>query len=96
MSIRVKLLTGNFAAEINGVNLYEKISERDFSDIKTAFEEYSILVFRDQPLTDEQQVVFSKRFGDLENTINSKQQGGAGKPVTVLTNVGKNGEVIAT
>ena len=65
MSIRVKLLTGNFAAEINGVNLYEKISERDFSDIKTAFEEYSILVFRDQPLTDEQQVVFSQRFGDL-------------------------------
>ena len=95
MSIKIKRLTEDFAAEINDVNLCEKISVRDFSDIKTAFEEYSILVFPNQPLTDEQQVAFSQRFGDLENTINSKQQGGAGKPVTVLTNVGKNGEVIA-
>ena len=73
MSIRVKRLTGNFAAEINGVNLCEKISEHDFSDIKTAFDEYSILVFPDQPLTDEQQVVFSQRFGDLENTVEAKK-----------------------
>jgi alpha-ketoglutarate-dependent taurine dioxygenase len=27
---------------------------------------HAVLVFRDQPLTDEQQLAFTKRFGDLE------------------------------
>ena len=40
MSIKIKRLTEDFAAEINDVNLCEKISVRDFSDIKTAFAEY--------------------------------------------------------
>ena len=71
MSILINRLTENFAAEIKGINLSEKISQSDFSDIKSAFERYSILVFPNQPLTDEQQVVFSQRFGDLENTINA-------------------------
>ena len=39
MSIKIKRLTENFAAEINDVNLCEKISTRDFSDIKTALED---------------------------------------------------------
>ena len=95
MTILVNRLTDNFAAEIRGVDLSQKIPSGDFADIKTAFEQHSILVFPDQPLTDQQQIIFSERFGELEKTINSKKQSGAGKPVTVLTNVGKDGEVIA-
>src|SRR5262249_16913124 len=34
-------------------------------------QEYSVLVFPDQRLTDEQQMAFSRRFGPLELTINS-------------------------
>ena len=60
-----------------------------------AFNEHSILVFRNQPLTDEQQVKFSEQFGILEKTIKTKQQAGAGEIVTVLSNVGKNGDVIS-
>ena len=95
MTILVNRLTDNFAAEIRDVDLSQKIPSGDFADIKTAFEQHSILVFPDQPLTDQQQIIFSERFGELEKTINSKKQSGAGKPVTVLTNVGKGGEVIA-
>ena len=95
MAILVNRLTDNFAAEIRGVDLSQEIPSGDFADIKTAFEQHSILVFPDQPLTDQQQIIFSERFGELEKTINSKKQSGAGKPVTVLTNVGKGGEVIA-
>ena len=95
MAILVNRLTDNFAAEIRGVDLSQKIPSGDFADVKTAFEQHSILVFPDQPLTDQQQIIFSERFGELEKTINSKKQSGAGKPVTVLTNVGKDGEVIA-
>ena len=95
MAILVNRLTDNFAAEIRCVDLSREIQSDDFADIKTAFEQHSILVFPDQPLTDQQQIIFSERFGELEKTIKSKKQSGAGKPVTVLTNVGKDGEVIA-
>ena len=95
MAILVNRLTDNFAAEIRCVDLSREIQSDDFADIKTAFEQHSILVFPDQPLTDQQQIIFSERFGELEKTINSKKQSGAGKPVTVLTNVAKGGEVIA-
>ena len=95
MAILVNRLTDNFAAEIRCVDLSREIQSDDFADIKTAFEQHSILVFPDQPLTDQQQIIFSERFGELEKTIKSKKQSGAGKPVTVLTNVAKGGEVIA-
>ena len=95
MTILVNRLTDNFAAEIRCVDLSREIQSDDFADIKTAFEQHSILVFPDQPLTDQQQIIFSERFGELEKTIKSKKQSGAGKPVTVLTNVAKGGEVIA-
>ncbi len=42
-----------------------------FQRIFDAFQEYSVLVFQDQRLTDEQQMTFSRRFGPLETTINS-------------------------
>src|SRR5207237_1045013 len=42
-----------------------------FRAIFEAFQEYSVLVFRDQRLTDEQQMAFSERFGPLETTISS-------------------------
>ena len=73
MAILVNRLTDNFAAEIRGVDLSQKIPSGDFADVKTAFEQHSILVFPDQPLTDQQQIIFSERFGELEKTINTKQ-----------------------
>jgi alpha-ketoglutarate-dependent 2,4-dichlorophenoxyacetate dioxygenase len=58
-------------AEVTGVDLAGDVDDRTFTAIKAAFEEYSVLVFRDQRLTDERQRAFSERFGPLETTINS-------------------------
>ena len=93
MVIAVKRLTQHFAAEVSGVDLRESFSDADFGEIEAAFNENTILVFRDQDLTDQQQVAFSERFGPLELTINSNP-GGAGTVVTVLSNVDEDGSVI--
>jgi alpha-ketoglutarate-dependent 2,4-dichlorophenoxyacetate dioxygenase len=45
------------------------VDEPTFRTIFDAFQEYSVLVFHDQRLTDEQQMAFSQRFGPLETTI---------------------------
>src|SRR3989441_12302822 len=58
-------------ARVEGVDLAGPLDEVTFRRIFDAFQEYSVLVFQDQRLTDEQQMTFSRRFGPLETTINS-------------------------
>ncbi len=36
--------------------------------------QYAVLVWRDQPLTDEQQCDFSRNFGELEQTLIGQMQ----------------------
>jgi len=69
MSITVRPLTPVFAAEITGVDLREPLSEADFVTIRDALHDHAVLVFPDQGLDDDQQTVFSKRFGALERSI---------------------------
>jgi alpha-ketoglutarate-dependent 2,4-dichlorophenoxyacetate dioxygenase len=56
-------------ARVEGVDLRGPVDEPTFRTIFDAFQEYSVLVFHDQRLTDEQQMAFSQRFGPLETTI---------------------------
>ena len=60
-----------FGARVEGVDLARPLDEASFWRIFEAFQEYSVLVFPDQRLTDEQQMAFSRRFGPLEATIKS-------------------------
>ena len=60
-----------FAARVEGVNLARTLDEPTFQQIFHAFQEFSVLVFPDQRLSDEQQMAFSRRFGPLETTIDS-------------------------
>jgi taurine dioxygenase len=52
-------------AEIQRVDL-RTIDAEEFANIYRAWLRYSVLLFRDQKLTDEDLVAFSKRFGDLD------------------------------
>jgi len=57
-------------AEVHGVDVTD-CDERTFRRIHDAFQEYSVLVFHDQRVTDDQQRAFTERFGPLETTIRS-------------------------
>ena len=58
-------------ARVDDVDLAAPLDEPTFRAIFDAFQEYSVLVFHDQRLTDDQQMAFSRRFGPLETTINA-------------------------
>src|SRR5436309_1310811 len=58
-------------ARVQGVDLTAPLDEATFRRIHDAFQEYSVLVFPGQRLTDEQQMAFTTRFGPLEQTIRS-------------------------
>ena len=85
MPLKVAKLHPLFAAEVSGVDLTRPVDDRTIAGIRAAFDEHSILVFRDQDITDMQQVAFSERFGPLERMLIGSQ--GGGTPFALLTNV---------
>src|ERR671937_1623284 len=60
-----------FGARVDGIDLAAPLDATTFRNIHDAFQEYSVLVFPGQRLTDEQQMAFTTRFGPLEKTIRS-------------------------
>jgi alpha-ketoglutarate-dependent 2,4-dichlorophenoxyacetate dioxygenase len=93
MPITVTPLTPPFAARIDGADLIGPLDAATWQEIRAAFEEHSVLLFRRQPLDDEQQIAFSRRFGDLE--ITRSMNPAAGTPFARQSNLDvKTGAVI--
>ncbi len=66
--MRVRALHPLFVGEVAGIDTTQDLSADDVSAIQAAADRYAVLVFRDQRLTDEQQLTFSRHFGELEET----------------------------
>jgi alpha-ketoglutarate-dependent 2,4-dichlorophenoxyacetate dioxygenase len=93
VAIRVTPLTEVFAAEIAGVDIARPVDDATWAEIRAAFEEHSVLVFRRARLDDETQVAFSRRFGALE--ITRSMNPAAGTPFARQSNLDiKTGGVI--
>jgi alpha-ketoglutarate-dependent 2,4-dichlorophenoxyacetate dioxygenase len=82
-----------FAAELRGVTL-ARIAADDgaYAAARAAFEEYSVLVFRGQEVTDECQLSFSRRFGPPEVTKVGSQ--GTGTHFVILSTIGEDGKPV--
>ena len=72
MSLQVRRASYNLGAEVSGVDLSKPLDEQSFKEIHAAFIEYSVLVFHEQPLTREQHLAFSRRFGTLDRNVAAK------------------------
>src|SRR5947209_6399235 len=69
MTIVVRPLHPLFVGEVSGVDLRCPVDREMFLEIEAALARYAVLVFRAQPLEDEQQIAFSRLFGPLETSI---------------------------
>jgi alpha-ketoglutarate-dependent 2,4-dichlorophenoxyacetate dioxygenase len=93
MTMTATRLTPGFAARIEGVDVRRPIDDATWAEIRAALDEHSVLVFRGQPLDDEQQIAFSRRFGGLEMTRSMNPA--AGTPFARQSNLDiKTGDVI--
>jgi alpha-ketoglutarate-dependent 2,4-dichlorophenoxyacetate dioxygenase len=55
-----------FGARVTGIDLTAPLTDDDIGGINAAMDEYSLLVFPDQDMTDEAQLAFTKRLGEPE------------------------------
>src|SRR5690242_15696994 len=67
MPIEIRQLTPIFAGEVSGADCSKPLDAREVAAIEAGMDTYAVLVFRDQKLTDERQIAFTKHFGELEN-----------------------------
>jgi alpha-ketoglutarate-dependent 2,4-dichlorophenoxyacetate dioxygenase len=82
-----------FVAELRGVTLADVVASGDaYGRVRAAFEEYSVLVFRGQDVTDESQLAYSRRFGPLEVTKVGSE--GVGTNLVILKTLDDNGNVV--
>ena len=82
-----------FGVEVRGVSMLDVASDAEaYKAVRAAFEQHSLLLFRDQQIADDIQVAYSRAFGPLELTKLASL--GAGSFYSRLTNRGANGEIV--
>jgi alpha-ketoglutarate-dependent 2,4-dichlorophenoxyacetate dioxygenase len=95
MTIVLERIHPRFGARIAGVDLRHPLDGVTFKTIFEAFNEYSVLVFPGQRLSDAEQIDFSRRFGPLEETIKGIAHNPNVKPeIAFLANIDPDGNLI--
>ncbi|MEJ0070422.1 MAG: TauD/TfdA family dioxygenase [Pseudomonadota bacterium] len=66
MALTLEPLHPGFAAAASGVDLRRPITAETAAEIEAAMDRHAVLVFRDQPVDEEQQLAFTRWFGPLD------------------------------
>ena len=94
MALHTRRLHPLFGAEIVSVDV-KRLDDATFREIVAALDEHSVLLFRGQVLTDDEQVAFSERLGPLEKTIRTIASQARDLPeISNLSNVDADGYLI--
>jgi len=96
VAIEVSALHPTLGAQVRGVDLTRLMPPEVFAEVEAAFARYAVLVFPEQPVTDEQQLAFSRLFGPLE--VNPNYAGAKMRlrpDVADISNLDAEGRVLA-
>jgi len=97
MALTFRKLHPYFVAEVSPVDL-RRVHDRDtLAEIRAGMDEYAILVFRDQPFTDEEHVAFAQRLdGELHTRTGAAALGKSrlgNEALSDISNVDERGEI---
>jgi alpha-ketoglutarate-dependent 2,4-dichlorophenoxyacetate dioxygenase len=65
--ISIRQIHPVFVGEVSGADLRQPLSKADVAAVEAGMDRYAVLVFRDQNITDDQQMAFTQNFGAIEN-----------------------------
>jgi alpha-ketoglutarate-dependent 2,4-dichlorophenoxyacetate dioxygenase len=100
MGVTIRPLTPVFAGEVTGIDCRKPLDVEEIAAVEAGMDQYAVLVFRDQPLTDEQQIAFTRHFGELENYntpghIRQRNDQRLGPGIADFSNLDKNGNIMS-
>jgi taurine dioxygenase len=102
MSLAVKPLSSALGAEITGVDLRQDLSPETVTQIIDAWHQHLVLLFRDQSLTEEDQIRFAQHFGDLQKrtrpreALNERSSVKHPEFTMLVSNIRENGKLIGS
>ena len=98
MALTFRPLHPTFVAEVSAVDLRRVHDPATLAEIRAGMDEHAILVFRDQPFTDEEQIAFAQRLdGALHTRTGSAALGKSrlgDEAVSDISNIGNDGAIM--
>ncbi|AMM17774.1 taurine dioxygenase [Burkholderia sp. PAMC 28687] len=93
-TIEITPFQGPVGAEVTGLDLSRPLADDDFKRIHRAHLDHHVIVFRDQRITPEQHIAFSRRFGPLQTHVLHQFQLSGHPEILIVSNVMENGKPI--
>lgn len=93
-SLTIRPLQAPLGAEVIGLDLARPLSDADFARLHRAHLDHHVLVFRDQRITPQQQIDFSRRFGRLQIHVLHQFQLPNHPEILIVSNIKENGQPI--
>ena len=95
MPITIRQIHPVFVGEVSGIDIAKAVTREDAQAIDAGMAKYAVLVFRDQKLTDEQQMAFTGNFGPIEDArggnITKPQDRRLAEGMNDVSNLAKDG-----
>jgi alpha-ketoglutarate-dependent 2,4-dichlorophenoxyacetate dioxygenase len=96
MTVTIRKLHPHFFGEVSGIDVRKPLAPDEVRQIEAGMDEYAVLLFRNQDITDEQQLAFARNFGERENarggTVTKKQDYRLTSGLNDVSNLGKDGK----
>ncbi|WP_208508589.1 TauD/TfdA family dioxygenase [Variovorax paradoxus] len=98
MTLNIQKLPSVLGAEVTGISLRTLTDPDTLAQLRAGMDEHAVLVFRDQPLENEEQLAFAERF---DGTLHSKTSVAVlaknrfgNEALTDISNVGADGQIL--
>ena len=90
-----------FAGEVTGVDCRRPLRDSEVAAIEAGMDEYAVLVFPEQALSDAEQIAFTRHFGELENYntpghVRRREDHRLGPGIADFSNLDKSGALMST
>ena len=100
MSLSIDPLHPTFAGEVSGIDCRAPLSADEVAAVEAGMDRYAVLVFRDQNISDAQQLAFTRHFGELEsyNTpghIRKREESRLGPGMADFSNLDRAGKIMS-
>lgn len=85
-------ITPHLGAELHGLDIHAGLDEEQMSQVRDALNRHAVVVLRDQHITPQEQVAFSKRLGPpLRVSLFTKHKPEGVDELTVVSNIHRDG-----
>lgn len=87
-----------FGGVASGIDITQPLTRDQAAEIEKGMDQFGVMVFHDQRLTDETQMAFSRNFGELElatNNLRDSKEQRLGQHINDISNLDANNNVLA-